>query len=74
LTSGLEASAAEGEGALAERAQCQGTWALTGGPGRRARVREAVSRDLGRAIRIGRRGTDRGGVNDCGRRCSSLRQ
>jgi hypothetical protein len=33
LTRGPEASATEGEGALTERAQRQGTWALTGGPG-----------------------------------------
>jgi hypothetical protein len=32
-----------GEGALIERAQRQGTWALTGGPRRQARVREALS-------------------------------
>jgi hypothetical protein len=36
-------SAIEGEGTLTKRAQRQGTRALTGGPGRRARVREAVS-------------------------------
>jgi uncharacterized NAD-dependent epimerase/dehydratase family protein len=35
-------SATEGESALTERAQRQGVWALTGGPGRQARVREAV--------------------------------
>jgi hypothetical protein len=38
--------------------------------GIRERVREAVSRNLGRAIRIGRRGSDWGGVNGCGWRCS----
>jgi hypothetical protein len=37
------ASAAEGESALTERAQRQGTGALTGGPGRQARVRKALS-------------------------------
>jgi hypothetical protein len=47
-------SATEGEGALNDRAQSQGTQTLADGPGRRARVREAVSRDLGRAIEIGR--------------------
>jgi hypothetical protein len=73
LTSGPGASAGEGEGALTEWAQLQGTWALTGGPGRQARVREAVSRDLGRAMKIGRRGLDRGGANGCGLRCSSPR-
>jgi hypothetical protein len=49
------------EGALTERAQRQGTRALTDGPGRRARVREAVSRNLGRAIKIRRERSDRGG-------------
>jgi hypothetical protein len=34
---------AEEESALIERAQRQGTWALTGRPGRQARVREALS-------------------------------
>jgi hypothetical protein len=29
---------------------------------------------LGRAIKIGRRRSDRGGVNGCGRRCSSPRR
>jgi hypothetical protein len=52
LTGGPAVSATEG--ALTDRAQRQGTRALTDGPGRRARVREAVSRDLGRAIEIGR--------------------
>jgi hypothetical protein len=62
LTGGLGASATEGEGALTERAQRQGTRALTGGPGASgARARSDI-RDLGRAIRIGRRGSDRGGV------------
>jgi hypothetical protein len=42
----------EVEGALTDRAQRQGARALTDGPGPRARVREAVSRDLGRAIKI----------------------
>jgi hypothetical protein len=53
-------SATEG-GALTERAQRQGTRVLTDGPGRRTRVREAVSRDLGRVIKIGRGRSDRGG-------------
>jgi hypothetical protein len=34
--------------------------ALTGGPGRQARVREAVSRGPGHAINIGRGKSDRG--------------
>jgi hypothetical protein len=38
---------------LTDRAQCQGTRELTDGPGCSARVREAVSRDLDRAIKIG---------------------
>jgi hypothetical protein len=42
-------------------AQRQGTRALTGGPGRRERVCEAVSHDLGHAIKIGRGRSDRGG-------------
>jgi hypothetical protein len=42
-----------GEGALTDRAQRQGTRALTDGPGHRARMREAVSCDLGHAIEIG---------------------
>jgi hypothetical protein len=56
-------SAIEGEGALTERAQRQGTWALIGGPGgcRRVRARSDI-RDLGHAIKVGRRGSDRGGV------------
>jgi hypothetical protein len=55
-------SATEG-GALTEQAQRQGTRALTDGSGCRARVREAVSRDLGRVIKIGRGGSDRGGMS-----------
>jgi hypothetical protein len=38
-----------------------------------ARARSGT-RGPGRAIRIGRRGSDRGGVNGCGRRYSSLRR
>jgi hypothetical protein len=72
LTGRPGASATEG-GALTERAQHQGMRALTDGPGRRARVREAVSRDLGRAIKIGRGRFDRG-VDGYGRRRSSLRR
>jgi hypothetical protein len=45
-------SATEGEGALTEWAQRQGARALIDGPGGRALVREAVSRNLGRAIEI----------------------
>jgi hypothetical protein len=67
-------SATEGESALTERAQRQGMRALIGGPGRRARVREAVSRDLGRAIKIGRGRSDRGRVNGFGRHNSSPRR
>jgi hypothetical protein len=53
-------SATEGEGALTERAQHHGTRALTGGPGASgARARNSI-RDLGRAIKIRRRGSDRG--------------
>jgi hypothetical protein len=61
LTGGPAASATEG-GALTGRAQRQGMQAVTGGPGHRARVREAVSRDLGRAIEIGRGRSNREGV------------
>jgi hypothetical protein len=46
-------SATEGEGALTDRAQRKWARALTDGPGGRALVREAVSRNLGRAIEIG---------------------
>jgi hypothetical protein len=61
LIGGPGASATEGEGALTERAQSQGTRALTGGPGAQgARARSGI-RDLGHAIRIGRRGSDQGG-------------
>jgi hypothetical protein len=74
LTSGSGASAAEGEGALTERAQRQGTWALTGRAGRQARVREAVSHGLSCAIRIRQRGSDRGAANGRGWRCSSPRR
>jgi hypothetical protein len=67
-------SATKGEGALTERAQHQGTWALTGGPGAQgARARSGI-RDIGRAIMIGRGGSDRGGTNGCGRCCSSPRR
>jgi hypothetical protein len=61
LTGGPGGVNDRGESALTERAQRQGTRALTDEPGRRVRVREVVSRDLGRAIKIGRRGSDRGG-------------
>jgi hypothetical protein len=74
LTGGPGVSVTEGGGALTELAQRQGTWALTG----RARAQGARARSdthgPGRAIRIGRRGSDRGGVNGCGRRCSSPRR
>jgi hypothetical protein len=53
-------SATEEEGARTERAQRQVTWALTGGPGAQGvRARSGI-RDLGRAIKIRRRGSDRG--------------
>jgi hypothetical protein len=43
LIGGPGASAIEGEGALTERAQRQGTWALTGGPGAQgARARNSI--------------------------------
>jgi hypothetical protein len=54
LTGGPGASATEGESALTERAQRQGTWALTGGPGAQGARARSGTRDLGRAIRIGR--------------------
>jgi hypothetical protein len=44
-------------------------WARASG----ARARSVI-RDLGRAMKIRRRGSDRGGLNGCGRRCSSPRQ
>jgi hypothetical protein len=48
------------------------------GADRRARASGArarnVIRDLGRAMKIRRRGSDRGGANGCGRRCSSPRR
>jgi hypothetical protein len=47
--------ATERENALIERAQRQGVWALTGGPGRQARGREAVP-----AVRAVRSESDRG--------------
>jgi hypothetical protein len=40
--------------------------ALTGGFGRGARMPEAVSHDLRRAIEIGRERSKPGGVNGCG--------
>jgi hypothetical protein len=52
----------EGEGALTERAQRQGTWALTGGPGAQGTRARSGIRDLGRAIKVGRRRSDWGGV------------
>jgi hypothetical protein len=45
---------------------CQGAQVLTDGPGHGARGREVVSRDLGRAIEIGRGRSKPGGVNGCG--------
>jgi hypothetical protein len=61
LTGGPGASATEGEGALTERAQRQGTRALTGGPGAQGARAQSGIRDLGYAIRIRRRGSDRRG-------------
>jgi hypothetical protein len=55
---GPGASATEGEGALTERAQRQRTWALTGGPGRQGTRARSGTRSPGRAIRIGRRGSE----------------
>jgi hypothetical protein len=73
LTGGPGVSAIEGEGALTERAQRKGTRALTGGPGAQgARARSGI-RDLGRAIKIGRRNQTRR-MNGCRRRCSSPRR
>jgi hypothetical protein len=73
LTGGLGGvSGREGDG-LTDRAQRQGTQALTGGSGRRVRTREAASRDLGRAIKIGRGRSTLGGLVSCGRRRSSSR-
>jgi hypothetical protein len=60
-------SPTEGESALTERSQRQGTRAQG------ARARSGIH-DLGRAIKIGRRGSDWGGVNSCGQRRSSPRQ
>jgi hypothetical protein len=48
-------AATEGESALTERAQRQGVWALTGGPGRRAHMREEVP-----AVRAARSESDGG--------------
>jgi hypothetical protein len=51
-------SVTEGEGALIERAQRQGTRALTGEPGAQGvRARSGI-RDLGHAIKTGLRGSD----------------
>jgi hypothetical protein len=47
-------SATEGEGALTERAQRQGTRALTGGPGAPGTHARSGIRDLDHAIKIGR--------------------
>jgi hypothetical protein len=53
-------SATEGERALTERAQRQRVWALTGGPGRQGARARSGTRGPGRAIRIGRRGSEAG--------------
>jgi hypothetical protein len=49
-------------GGLNGRARCQGHRRPTDGSGRRAHVREAVSHDLGRAIRIERWRSTPGGL------------
>jgi hypothetical protein len=54
-------SATEGENALTERAQDQGTRALIGGPGASGTRAQSVIRYLGRAMKIGRRGSYLGG-------------
>jgi hypothetical protein len=62
-------SAIEGEGgALTELAQHQGTWALTGGPGRQARGREAVP--TVRAVRSESNGGDQRQAKGVGRTCA----
>jgi hypothetical protein len=48
-------------GTLTERAQRQGTRALTGGPGAQGERVRSVICDLGRVMKIGRRGSDQGG-------------
>jgi hypothetical protein len=59
-------SATDGEGALTEWAQRQGTQALTGGPGAQGvRARSGIH-DLGRAIKIGRGRSDQGGQTAVG--------
>jgi hypothetical protein len=73
LTGGPGGVSDQGGGCTDRSAQRHGTRALTGRPGRRARVREVVSLDLGHVIKIGRGRSDRG-VNGCGRRRSSSRQ
>jgi hypothetical protein len=61
LTGEPGASVTEGESVLTEQAQRQGTRALTGGPGASgARARSGIH-DLGRAIKIRRGRSDRGG-------------
>jgi hypothetical protein len=60
-----------GEGRADRLDPTPGAQLLTDGPGHRARRREAVSRDLGRAIKIGHGRSTPGGVNGCGR-CRSL--
>jgi hypothetical protein len=61
-------SATEGESALTERAQHQRVWALTGGPRRRARVREAVP--AVQAVRSGLDGGDQRQAKCAGRACA----
>jgi hypothetical protein len=57
---------------LTSRTQHQGAQVLTDGPGHRTRGREAVSRDLGRAIEIELGRSKPGGLVSCGRCRSSL--
>jgi hypothetical protein len=71
LTSGLAASAIEERGRADRSDPALGTQVLTDGPGHRARGREAVSHDLGRAIKIGHGRSKPRGLVSCGRRRSS---
>jgi hypothetical protein len=53
---------------LTEQAQRQGVWALTGGPGRQGARERSGTCGLGRAIRIGRRGSEAGKGRACAKR------
>jgi hypothetical protein len=74
LKGGLATSVTEERGALTGRTQRQGAQVLTDGPGHRTCGREAVFRDLGRVIKIGRGRSKPGGLVSCGRRRSSSRR